>query len=606
MGKIYVLDEATINKIAAGEVIERPASIVKELAENSIDAGATAISIEIQEGGKAYINVSDNGCGILKEDMDHVFFRHATSKIKSSKDLQGILTLGFRGEAMASIAAVSEVELSTKAEEDTVGSHVIVKGGKLIENSDIGYPTGTSVIVRNLFFNTPARLKFLKSDTSEQGAIVDIVEKLALTNTGISMKLTVNNKVVLHTPGNGDLLSVILCIYGKNIAKAMLLLDYSNDIISIEGYIGKPEIAKGNSTYMTFSINKRYIKNRMMAEAMKQAYKTLLMNNRYPFSVINIDIKSDMLDVNVHPTKQEVKFSDDRAIFNTLYVAVKNCLNNNRLIFESLEDATEPMEASKPEYQNTSSDNQQNFESKSNYEPEKDKYDQLSFEKKDITPRIENFQKQFDYERKTEIPTVHEGSEQMSHTLTINIIGQLFGTYVLGQQDDTFYLIDQHAAHERIMFEYIKEKYNTKSISMQQLMMPIVIELSPAEKVLYSENSLIFQNLGFEIEWFGESTLAIRAIPIIMGEPCSGEFFSNILDSMTESASNGSSPLERIIKSMACKNAIKAGDSITPEETRELIARLMKTNQPYTCPHGRPTIITMSKYELEKKFKRII
>jgi DNA mismatch repair protein MutL len=587
MGKIHVLDEGTINKIAAGEVIERPASIVKELVENSVDAGATAISIEIQEGGKSYINVSDNGCGILKEDAGKVFLRHATSKIETSGDIQGINTLGFRGEAMASIAAVSEVELLTKAEEDDAGSHLIIKGGKLIQDISIGYPTGTSVTVRNLFFNTPARLKFLKSDTAEQGAIVDMAEKLAMTNTGISMKLTVNDKVVLHTPGNGDLLSVILCIYGKNIAKAMLPLEYSNDIISIGGYIGKPEIARGNSTYMTFSVNNRYIKSRMLAEAMKQAYKTLLMNNRYPFSIINIDIKSEMTDVNVHPAKQEIKFSDERAIFNTLYLAVKNCLNNNSLMFESLEDVA-------------------TLESRNIYEPPKVHYDQLSFEKEPAAPRIENYQKQYEYDKNPKAPIIYEEVQQQVHTLAIDIIGQLFGTYILGQKDDDFYLIDQHAAHERIMFEHIKEKYNTRSISVQELMMPVVIELSPAEKALYNENSLIFQNLGFEIEWFGESTLAIRAVPILMGEPCTGEFFSNMLDSLKEPAGSAASPLERIIISMACKNAIKAGDIISPEEIRELIERLMKTSQPYTCPHGRPTIITMSKYELEKKFKRVI
>ncbi|HQJ37341.1 MAG TPA: DNA mismatch repair endonuclease MutL [Bacillota bacterium] len=588
MGKIRILDEATINKIAAGEVIERPASIVKELVENSIDAGATAISVEIQEGGKSFINVSDNGCGIMKEDTEQVFFRHATSKIKDSADIQGISTLGFRGEAMASIAAVSEVELLTKAEEDTAGSHVIVKGGKLVQSKSIGYPTGTSVTVRDLFFNTPARLKFLKSDTSEQGAIVDIIEKLAMTNTGISMKLTVNNKVVLHTPGNGDLLSVILCIYGKNISGAMLPLEYKNDIISIEGYIGKPEIARGNSTYMTFSVNKRYVKNRMMAEAVKQAYKTLLMNNRYPFSIININIKSEMTDVNVHPTKQEVKFSDERAIFNTLYLAVKNCLNNNSLIFENLEDVTEPQEAPSSA-----------FESRSSYEPKNVSFDQLSFGKETAAPKIDSYKRQYDYDRKPEV-------QQKQFNNEIRIIGQLFGTYILGQMDDDFCIIDQHAAHERIMFEYIKEKYNEKNISVQELMMPIVIELSPAEKVLYTENSLIFQNLGFEIEWFGENTLAIRAVPILMGEPCTGEFFSNILDSLKESTSIASSPLEKIIISMACKNSIKAGDNIAPEEISVLLERLMKTSQPYTCPHGRPTIITMSRYELEKKFKRII
>jgi len=592
MGKIHILDEATINKIAAGEVIERPASIVKELVENSIDAGAASVSIEIQEGGKSFINVSDNGCGIMKEDTEQVFFRHATSKIKDSADIQGIRTLGFRGEAMASIAAVSEVELLTKAEEDTAGSHVIIKGGKLVQSKSIGYPTGTSVTVRNLFFNTPARLKFLKSDTSEQGAIVDIIEKLAMTNTGISMKLTVNNKVVLHTPGNGDLLSVILCIYGKSIAGAMLPLEYSNDIISIEGYIGKPEIARGNSTYMTFSVNKRYVKNRMMSEAVKQAYKTLLMNNRYPFSIININIKSEMTDVNVHPTKQEVKFSDERAIFNTLYLAVKNCLNNNRLVFENLEDVSENEEAPSAA-----------FESRDSYEPEKVSFDQLSFGREAAAPRVDSYKRQYDYDRK---PEVQQKQLNKEFNNDIRVIGQLFGTYILGQKDDDFYIIDQHAAHERIMFEYIKEKYNEKNISVQELMMPIVIELSPAEKVLYTENSLIFQKIGFEIEWFGENTLAIRAVPILMGEPCTGEFFSNILDSLKETAPNTSSPLEKIIISMACKNSIKAGDTITPEEISVLLERLMKTSQPYTCPHGRPTIITMSRYELEKKFKRIV
>ncbi|MGE5676967.1 MAG: DNA mismatch repair endonuclease MutL, partial [Pseudomonadota bacterium] len=495
MGKIYVLDEATINKIAAGEVIERPASIVKELAENSIDAGATAVSIEILEGGKAYINVSDNGCGILKEDMEHVFFRHATSKIKSANDLQGINTLGFRGEAMASIAAVSEIELKTKTDEDMAGSHIIIKGGKFLENTDIGYPTGTSVTVRTLFYNTPARLKFLKSDTAEQGAIVDIVEKLALTNTGVSVKLTVNNKVVLHTPGNGDLLSVILCIYGKNIAKAMLQLDYSNDIISIKGYIGKPEIARGNSTYMTFSINGRYIKNRMMTEAMKQAYKTLLMNNRFPFSIINIDIKSDMIDVNVHPTKQEIKFSDERAIFNTLYVAVKNCLNSNRLVFESLDEAepTAVMPASvaahASTYQNIRSDMPVVSEGGTYFKPEKQKFEQFTIDETNTMPRVESISRQYAFEGKVpkaEAVPWHEParqekgdikSPQTPNKLNITLIGELFGTYILGQQEDTFYLIDQHADHERIMFVYIKEKYNTKEITMQDLMLPIIIEL---------------------------------------------------------------------------------------------------------------------------------
>lgn len=597
MGKIFLLDEATINKIAAGEVIERPASIVKELVENSIDAGATAVSIEIEDGGKSYINVSDNGCGILEEDVERVFFRHATSKIKTANDLMGIHTLGFRGEAMASIAAVAEVELKTRAEEDKAGSHITIKGGKIIERNSIGYPAGTGITVRNLFFNTPARLKFLKSDTSEQGHIVDVVEKLALTNTGISLKLTVNNKVVLHTPGNGDLLSVILCIYGKNTAKAMLPLEYTNDLISIQGYIGKPEAAKGNSTYMTFSINKRFVKNRLLGEAVRQAYKTLLMNNRYPFSIINIDIKSDMIDVNVHPTKQEIKFSDDRAIFNTLYVAVKNCLNSNQLVFETLEEDVST-------YQ-TSVRTPAPFKEE---RPNKNAgaiFEQITFPtESSVSTGANTYKRQEPFENRSDDST--EAATADGRKLSINIIGQLFGTYILGQSWDNFYMIDQHAAHERVMYEYIKEKYNAKSIPVQQLMMPVVIELSPAEKTLYSEYSLIFQNLGFEAEWFGENALAIRAIPIIMGEPCSGEFFSSILDSLKETGNSAESPLDKIAKSMACKNAIKAGDTITPEETEELINRLLSTPQPFTCPHGRPTIITMSKHELEKKFRRII
>lgn len=598
MGNIFLLDETTINKIAAGEVIERPASIVKELVENSIDAGATSITIEIEEGGKSYINVSDNGCGIMYDDVERVFFRHATSKIKDSKDLFSIATLGFRGEAMASIAAVSELEMKTKSEEDTSGSFIVLKGGKVVERKDIGYPIGTSIIVRNLFFNTPARLKFLKSDTSEQGQIVNIVEKLALTNTGISFKLTVNNKVVLHTPGNGDLLSVILCIYGKNTAKAMLPLDYNSNLVNIQGYIGKPETAKGNSTYMTFSINNRYVKNRLLGEAVKQSYKTLLMNNRYPFSVINIDIKSDMIDVNVHPTKQEIKFSDDRAIFNTLYIAVKNCLNSNQLVFETLEETNSERYINEPVVSSYQTDVRIPgfFDKESPVNK-----DEITFDQIGINTVDEKQHHNTPYRSQTPYSSVEEYGQH-----NIKVIGPLFGTFILGQQEDNFYIIDQHAAHERIMYEYIKEKYNTKSITMQQLIMPIVVELSPAEKVLYSENSLLFQNLGFETEWFGENALAVRSIPVIMGEPCSGEFFSSILDSLKETGSSIESPLDKIVIGMACKNAIKAGDKLTPEETAELIDQLFKTNQPFTCPHGRPTIITMSKYELEKKFKRIL
>ncbi len=637
MGKIILLDESTINKIAAGEVIEKPASIVKELAENAIDAGATAISIEVAEGGKTFINVTDNGSGIQEADVEQVFCRHATSKIRSAKDLFSIHTLGFRGEAMASIAAVSEVELKSRWSDDQAGSFLLIKGGKQLDRKSIGYPIGTSVTVRDLFYNTPARLKFLKSDLSEQGYIVDIVEKLALTHTGISFKLTVNNKIVLHTPGNGDLLSVILCIFGKNTAKAMLPLKHENLLVRIEGYIGKPELAKGNSTFMIFSVNGRNIRNKMLAEAVRQAYKTLLMNNKYPFAILDIHIQSDLIDVNVHPTKQEIKFSDDRAVFNTLYVAVKNCLSSNQLMHSFEEEADSkaedpysdtgkasdmPLPITRP-----SASYQENV-----FDKKREHFEQLA-----IKQSMPNFiaDKSHSYEpqerrKETEAaftdfsgvskPASEKGSPasddhvqgtQPQQTelgeVPLRILGQLFGTYILAQQEEQFYIIDQHAAHERIMYDYLKARYQTGSITVQSLLMPIIIEMSPADKTLYEQHIALFQRLGFEIEWFGENAVAVRAIPIIMGEPCSGAFFTDILDSLKDS--NGAAagnPSEKIIISMACKNAVKAGDSLSHEETRELLNRLFATTAPYTCPHGRPTIITMSRFELEKKFKRVL
>lgn len=628
MGKIVLLDENTINKIAAGEVIEKPASIVKELVENAIDAGSTAVSIEVADGGKSFINVTDNGFGILESDAEQVFYRHATSKIRSAKDLFSIHTLGFRGEAMASIAAVADVELKTRAEEDQAGSFISIKGGKLLERKSIGYPIGTSVTVRDLFYNTPARLKFLKSDLSEQSYIVDIVEKLALTNTGISFKLTVNNKIVLHTPGNGDLLSVILCIYGKNTAKAMLPLKHENNVVSIEGYIGKPEIAKGNSTFMIFSVNGRSIKNKMLAEAVRQAYKTLLMNNKYPFAILDIRIQSDLIDVNVHPTKQEVKFSDDRAIFNTLYIAIKNCLSTNQLMY-SFE------ESDSPAVESTASSQAERGSAiplpitrpaaafvERPFETKRDQFEQMVLKPEIPEPGIvADKAVMYDGRKETAVSyiehpiaakpdIVEEGSPTESVQeagIPLRIIGQLFGTYILCQHQDQFYIIDQHAAHERIMYEYLKERYQTNSITIQSLLLPIIIEMSPVEKLLYEQHNALFQRLGFEIEWFGENAVAVRAIPIIMGEPCSGEFFTDMLASLKDGAgSTAETASDKVIISMACKNAVKAGDNLSQEEVCELLNRLFMTKALYTCPHGRPTIITMSRLEIEKKFKRVL
>ncbi len=624
MGKIKLLDEATINKIAAGEVIERPASIVKELVENSLDAGAEAITIEINDGGKTSISVSDNGSGIMSEDLDHVFERHATSKIVDAEDLFSIVTMGFRGEAMASIAAVSEVELQTQTEAETSGSYILIKGGNIIERKSIGFPIGTTITVRNLFYNTPAREKFLKSNISEQGHVVDVVEKLAMVNTAVSIKLIVDGKNVLHTPGNGDLLSVLTCIYGKNTAKSMVRLDYSNPLISIEGYICKPEIARGNSTYMIFSVNNRIIRNKMMSEAVKQAYKGLLMNNKFPFSVLNLKVQTDKIDVNVHPSKAEIKFSDDRSIFNTIYTAVKSCLSGGNLVYGSFDEpqtskevaSSRVYEAPAPAIEMPDAIDYKSAFTRTSGVPHntEDTFEQHSFLKDNESYNTTNSNKSFYTEDKA--PTVPQSSynnttntsqpaQKKSLISGLSVIGLLFNTYILTQDASNFYLIDQHAAHERVMYEYLMDKYDTGDMVVQPLMLPIVIELSPKEIALIKDSFDIFEKLGFEIEWFGENTIAIRAVPIVMGEPCNGDFFNDILDSL-DGSNKVKSPLEGIVINMACKNSIKAGAAISYEEMQELIRRLSETKSPYTCPHGRPTLISMSQYELEKKFKRVL
>ena len=621
MGIIRLLDESTINKIAAGEVIERPASIVKELVENSIDAKAAAITIEVNNGGKSFISVSDNGIGILSEDSEHVFERHATSKIEDAEDLFNIFTLGFRGEAMASIAAVSEVELQTRTESEDSGSYILIKGGHIQDKKSIGFPVGTTITVRNLFYNTPAREKFLKSDISEQGHIVDVVQKLAMVNTAVSFKLIVDGKNVLHTPGNGDLLSVLTCIYGKNTAKAMVKLDYNNPIINIDGYIGKPEIARGNSTYMIFSVNNRIIKSKMLGEAVKQAYKALLMNNKFPFVVLNLKVQTDKIDVNVHPTKAEIKFSDDRSIFSTIYTAVKSCLAGSNLTFGSLEEPeayAEPVaaasarifEAPAPTIELPDTSDLYIKNNRADLYDSHNENAQQSFLKNDFNYKAENIGKSF-YEQQRPVPVVQPNNTVTNKEVRpnqiagLNIIGLLFNTYIRTQDASNFFLIDQHAAHERINYEYLLSKYDTGDITVQPLMVPIVIEVSPKEAVLVKDNFEIFERLGFEIEWFGENTIAVRSVPIVMGEPCSGDFFNEILDSL-ESNNKTVSPLEKIVINMACKNSIKAGTSITYEEMQELVKRLSQTKAPYTCPHGRPTLISMSQYELEKKFKRVL
>lgn len=596
MGRIVRLDEDTINKIAAGEVIDRPASVVKELVENSIDAKATSITIDIKDGGKSLISVMDNGHGILRDDLPYLFERHATSKIKTIEDLLRVRTLGFRGEAMSSIVAVSDVELESQSDNDILGSRIIIKSGKIFDSKEISTSTGTIVKVKNIFYNTPARLKFLKSDRTELNYITDTVEKIALSNTHISIKYVVDDKVIFHTPGNGDLLSVIHCIFGAKTAKMMLPVSFANELLSIEGFTSKPELSKGNSTYIIFSVNNRIVKNNILKEAVKAAYKTLLMNNRYPVSILNVNIDPERIDVNVHPTKAEIKFSDSRSIFNLIYYAINQVLNKSDIQYtESFKDDDKPV-MKETLFENT------NFTSKNVYNPTKNdfsfnKWNNNSYKNETVYEGVKD-------SKPDEIITKVENSIINFHNG--HIAGQLFNTYIIYETGDSFMIIDQHAAHERVLYEELMEKAKHRNIEQQPLLMPIIIELTPKERNMIEEYKDVLNNLGYEFDFFGENSIAIRQVPIIRGEPASGYMISELLDTIDSQKGDLPSIYERAITQIACKSAVKAGNNLTDKEIEELISRLFSAKLPFTCPHGRPTIITMDKTELEKKFKRII
>lgn len=596
MGRIVRLDEDTINKIAAGEVIDRPASVVKELVENSIDAKATSITIDIKDGGKSLISVMDNGHGILRDDLPYLFERHATSKIKTIEDLLRVRTLGFRGEAISSIVAVSDVELESQSDNDILGSRVIIKSGKIFDSKEISTSTGTIVKVKNIFYNTPARLKFLKSDRTELNYITDTVEKIALSNTHISIKYVVDDKVIFHTPGNGDLLSVIHCLFGAKTAKMMLPVSFANELLSIEGFTSKPELSKGNSTYIIFSVNNRIVKNNILKEAVKAAYKTLLMNNRYPVSILNVNIDPERIDVNVHPTKAEIKFSDSRSIFNLIYYAINQVLNKSDIQYtESFKDDDKPV-MKETLFENT------NFTSKNVYNPTKNdfsfnKWNNNSYKNETVYEGVKD-------SKPDEIITKVENSIINFHNG--HIAGQLFNTYIIYETGDSFMIIDQHAAHERVLYEELMEKAKHRNIEQQPLLMPIIIELTPKERNMIEEYKDVLINLGYEFDFFGENSIAIRQVPIIRGEPASGYMISELLDTIDSQKGDLPSIYERAITQIACKSAVKAGNNLTDKEIEELISRLFSAKLPFTCPHGRPTIITMDKTELEKKFKRII
>lgn len=762
MGNVVLLDDLTINKIAAGEVIERPASVVKEMIENSIDAGATAIQVEIKNGGISYIRVTDNGKGILTEDMEISFERHATSKIRSAQDLETVTSMGFRGEALASIAAISHVELLTKTKEDITGHRIVVEGGKVIETGDAGCPIGTTITVTNLFYNTPVRYKFLKKDFTESGYIEDAVMRLALVNPKVSFKLIQAGKTIIQTTGDGDIKNTIYSIFGKEIAQNILPVNYTYEDIKVEGVVGKPNIARSNRSHQLFFVNKRYVKDKTLSGASEKAFKGLLTIGKYGFIILNMTMDPKKVDVNVHPAKLEVRFEEENKVFKAVYHAIQETLLKNDLVSnpekeeyeqqdaKTIEEVSMPKE--KQGFRNLWKREENPFDK--SYTP--NRMEQLYQEKRqsttsslsqspEIMTKILEMQKRIEQEvqenpdiklknrfyttdhseeqetkkinlseikkldeeaEKEPIPqeiqnfsekvippymqTIGENSEQESNSENIvgkpvtnldmqeiitklkngemmagqgqesfeemyvrifgklppsqkqeteesiqesvletasldegknisvfeeqevyqvptyQLIGIAFKTYIMVEMEEELYMIDQHAAHERIMYERIKENYDNNGPKDSQLMLlPDIITLSHKEMGIAKDNWDMFEKAGFVLEEFGENTIKLTGVPNVCIDLDTKDLFLETLDEINTVARTAKQEIEeKFIATVACKAAVKANMALTVEEVDNLMKDLLKLPNPFTCPHGRPTAIKMTKTEIEKKFSR--
>lgn len=732
---IKLLDQYTIDKIAAGEVIERPGSVIKELVENSIDAGANAITIEIKEGGMSFIRITDNGCGISKEEVPVAFLRHATSKLKTADDLLKIASLGFRGEALSSIAAVAQVELITKQENALTGTRYQIHGGKEISNEEIGAPLGTTIVVRNLFYNTPARKKFMKTPATEGSYIYDLVCRMAMSHPDISFKFIMNGADKLFTSGNGRLKEIIYHIYGRDITNNLLEINASNDQVKITGYLAKPSISRGNRSFEDYYVNQRYIKSNILTKAIEDAYRTFVMVHKFPFTVINFEIDPSLIDVNIHPAKRELKFINEPDMYDFTYISVRKALLFKELIptvtpgkdkrpetlaerkmekrpepFETNRRATElspqparpniPVQAVQPEKPSipmqqttlnvpaqptqtlTSNASGQTISSVMQSKPEladvQVKPDraakpdilnvqpmsepltssvamenrnsspvEIQYLKEDnqsgknitnnmvaenivpyltqptkaaLNPAEASLQTNETSEQKKQEPITPEAKvkyEQMDmfedKFLTPEakkkhrIIGQLFKTYWLIEYEDKFFIMDQHAAHEKVKFEELMANYKNKTAIPQYLMPPAIVSLSGTESEFLRENLEFFQNLGFQIESFGGKEYKLSAVPANLFGLDGRELFLEFIGELSENGQKQTiDTFISKLSTMACKAAIKGNTSISFKEADTLIDQLMKLENPYTCPHGRPTLISMTETELEKKFKRIV
>lgn len=616
MGKIIILDENTSNKIAAGEVIEKPASVIKELVENSIDAGAGSISIEIKNGGISLIKVTDNGSGIDEDDVEIAFERHATSKIRNSNDLETISTLGFRGEALASIAAVATVELTSRVQNKNYGMYIKIQGGIVKEVRQTGCPVGTTFIIRDLFYNTPARFKFLKKDATEAGYISDIISRVALGNPQISFRLISNNATAIHTPGNNDLLSTIFSLYGKEIASNVHELKYTDNKFKISGYAGKPEIARANRNQQSLYVNGRYIRSKLITSAIDEAYKTFLLKNKYPFIVMNMEVNPMLVDVNVHPTKMEIRFSDEQEVFRSVYHAVNNALLSKTDVRNvTLNQEKQDFKLHENMYQKHNYV-QQDIVQRNSYvqdkTPEAYTYKKPNIEPLPI-PKISAFPAKITEDKISGKPEVCEvirevetekAEKQFSN---LKIIGQAFSTYIFLQDSDNVLIIDQHAAHERITYETLRKKYLNNEALSQYLLSPVVFDMTNQELKLLEDSKDFFDKLGFIYESFGNNSIILRSVPLSADNSTVKEVFLDVVDYvMSMEKADITESYDDILYNVACKAAIKANKWLGDMEIRNILSELDCLENPYTCPHGRPTVVKVTRLELEKMFKRIL
>lgn len=655
--RINLLDEITINKIAAGEVVERPSSIVKELVENSIDAGADRIIIEVENGGKSLIKITDNGCGIPSSEVKKCFLRHATSKIDKIDDLFNLFTLGFRGEALASICAVSKLEMTTKFEDEAVGTKITLVGGNIEAKEAVGANTGTSIVIKDLFFNTPARKKFLKTDHAELMNITDIVNKLAIGYPNVKFRYLNAGKLMVNTPGDGKLVSAVRSIYSREVSENLIEINYDCSLFKIDGYIGNNNIYRSNRNLQHVYINGRFVKSKIIYDAIANAYKSIIPINKHAVCFINLHLDPQKVDVNIHPGKIEVKFEKENEIKLEIMEYIRAKLLKQSLIgkFETFDrvpkDRAVKQEFVEKQEFNNNTFKTQDFASISLYSSEiNSKLDDKEIKPIDLSDEVDvnSFIKLDDFEekKKKEVKTkssgfkysndtkledndkISETESQMAFTAEgeildsekkdeiekkeagfslkyYKVVGVVFDTYIVLQKGESMYLMDQHAAHERVLFERYMNAFHKREVHMQMLLDPIVLDLSSVDMLQVEKNLDIFRNFGFEVEIFGMNNILIRGVPNLFGTPQSEKFILELIDNIDKISNNYDLKDDRFAI-MACKSAIKANDRIQNIEIESLFKQLEKCENPYTCPHGRPTMVEISKVEIEKMFKRIM